>query len=372
MKKTERLLALDVFRGMTIAFMILVNTPGTWNHVFPPLLHASWHGCTPTDLVFPFFLFIVGVSMYFSFAKYDYQLSSESTKKILRRTALIFLIGLALNWFPFYHKNIADLRIMGVLQRIALAYGIGAFLCLLVPKKRLLLTGAGILLGYWALLYFGGGDAPYEKETNFARVVDIAVFGKNHVWTGFGFPFDPEGLVSTIPAVVTVLLGFLAGDLIKNNQNRNIVVKNLLMYGAIGIFIGLAWGLVFPINKALWTSPYVLYTAGIGAIVLGICIEVLDIRKNRGWEQPFVVFGMNPLIIYALSGVIVKVLLYIFRWKNEAGEIVTGYGWAFDNVFAAILPNHLKVASLLFALSVVAICWLFGWLLYRKNIFIKV
>ncbi len=369
--QNNRLLALDVFRGMTIAFMILVNTPGSWSHVYAPLLHAKWDGATPTDLVFPFFLFIVGVSMFFSFSKFNQQLDTRLTMKILKRVVLIFVIGLALNYFPFYNRTIENLRIMGVLQRIALAYGIGVFICILVPANQLLRAGVLILVGYWLVLIFFGGEQPFSLEDNFARIVDLKVFGENHVYKGFGIPFDPEGLFSTIPSAVTVIFGYLTGKLIQTSSEKNLLVKNLLIIGSLAIFVGLFWDQYFPINKPLWTSSYVLYTGGIACIVLGILIELIDIRGYTNWTQPFVVFGMNPMIIYVLSGVLVKVMIGIVKWETETGSNNL-YSWLYQDVLAAVLPNQLKFASFLFAVLIVSFCWLFGWVLYKRKVFIKV
>ncbi len=369
--QNNRLLALDVFRGMTIAFMILVNTPGSWSHVYAPLLHAKWDGATPTDLVFPFFLFIVGVSMFFSFSKFNQALDNKLVIKILKRTFLIFIIGLALNYFPFYGRSIEKLRIMGVLQRIALAYGIGAFICILVPAKNLWRAGILILVAYWLGMLFLGGEQPFSLEENFARLVDLKVFGENHVYKGFGIPFDPEGLFSTIPAAVTVIFGYLIGKLIQHSTDKNMLVKNLLLIGALSIFVGLFWDMYFPINKPIWTSSYVIYTGGIACIVIGILIELIDIRGYTNLTKPFVVFGMNPLIIYVLSGVLVKVMISIVKWETETGA-TNMYSWLYQDVLAAMLPNQLKFASFLFALLIVTICWLFGYFLYKRKIFIKV
>lgn len=367
----NRLLSLDVFRGMTIAFMILVNTPGTWSHVYPPLLHAKWHGATPTDMVFPFFLFIVGITLYLSSSKFSHQLSGAASKKILRRSLLIFLIGLTLNWFPFT-RELQNLRIMGVLQRIALAYGIGAFICLGLPLKHLWKAGALLLVGYWVLmLAFGGGD-PYSLENNLGLKVDLFLLGKSHLYGGFGIKFDPEGLFSTLPAVGTVIFGYYIGALIKQAQDTGQLVKNLLLVGVLGIFSGLVWDLYFPINKALWTSSYVLYAGGIASCFLGVLIELIDIRGVKNWCKPFQVFGLNPLIIYVLSGLLVKVMLFLVKWEDAAGKTRNAYSWLYNDVFAVILPNQLKLASLLFALSIVGFCWLVGYGLYRKKIVIKV
>ena len=365
-----RLLALDVFRGATIALMILVNTPGSWSAVFAPFLHAPWHGCTLTDLVFPNFLFIVGVSLYFSLSKYDYRVSGAAFGKIAKRTALIFLVGVLLNWFPFFHQNIAELRIHGVLQRIALAYGLAATLVLLVPRKRWPLTIAALLLLYWAVLYFGGGADPYGKEDNLKRLVDLATVGPDHMYGGFGLPFDPEGLLGMISGAATALIGAYVGCLIRSRPERTDLVKDMLLIGLGLILAGRIWDNFFPINKPLWTSSYVCYAGGIATCVLAVCIELIDARGHRRWTRPFVQFGTNPLAVYVFSGVLVKLAIHVFRWENAAGESVNLYGWLWKNVYSAAIPFP-KVASLMFALSVVFVCWLLAAWLYRRKVFIK-
>ena len=366
----SRLRSLDVFRGLTIALMILVNTPGSWSAVFAPFLHAPWHGCTLTDLVFPNFLFIVGVSLYFSLGKYHFQFSGAAFGKIAKRTALIFLVGLLLNWFPFFHKNIAELRIHGVLQRIALSYGLAATLVLLVPRRRWPLTIGGLLLSYWALLYFGGGAEPYGKEDNLKRLVDLATVGPAHMYGGFGLPFDPEGLIGMISGAATALLGACVGGLIRDRPQRRNLVKDMLLIGLGLIVVGVVWDNFFPINKPLWTSSYVCYAGGIATCVLAICIELIDERGYHRWTKPFVQFGTNPLAVYVFSGLIVKLAIYVFRWENAAGEPLNLYGWLWEHVYAVAIPFP-KVASLAFALSIVFVCWLLAVVLYRRQIFIK-
>lgn len=368
---SQRLLALDVFRGLTIAGMILVNTPGSWSAVYSPLLHAEWHGVTPTDLVFPNFLFIVGVSVFFAFRKFDHQLTGEAVRKILVRTLLIFVVGLALNWFPFYYQSISELRIMGVLQRIALAYGLGALLALALNRRQRWMAAAGILLGYWALMYYGGrGDDPLSLENNLAGIVDRAIFGESHVYGGFGMPFDPEGLVSTIPSVVTVLLGYQIGELIYKQRERNTLVKDMMILGAIGVFLGLFWDLAFPINKALWTSSYVLYAGGIAAMVLAICIDFIDLRGWKGWTKPFQVFGLNPLFAYVLSMVLAKLAGRVFRWETADGDTTNLHAFLYSEVFQPIFRDP-YLASFAFGISFVVLCWAATYLLYRRNIVIK-
>ncbi|WP_457652626.1 acyltransferase family protein [Rhodocaloribacter sp.] len=366
----RRFVALDAFRGLTIAGMILVNTPGSWSYVYAPLRHSEWHGATPTDLVFPFFLFIVGVAMWFSFAKYDHRPTPAALRKTARRVVIIFAIGmLVLNGFP-YVRDYSTLRIMGVLQRIALAYGLGALLCLYLKPRQLVVAAAGILVGYWLLLWGFGGADPYGLETNLPRRVDLFVFGENHVYKGFGVPFDPEGLLSTLPAAVTVVLGYLTGRLIRSEARLEDAVLKMLLAGTALIFGGMVWDLAFPINKPLWTSSYVLYTGGIAMVCLAWFVWLIDVKGYKAWTQPLRVYGMNPLFVYVLSIFWVLVLIYWVRIPTGGGETTSGYGWLYRNVFAALAgPMN---GSLLFALAHVVFFWFVAWVLYRKRIFIKI
>ncbi len=369
MEKTKRYLALDVLRGITIAAMILVNNPGSWSHIYAPLEHSKWHGCTPTDLVFPFFLFMVGVSMFFSFSKYGGTLNKDSFFRLLKRTFLIFAIGLFLNSFPQWSKDFSALRVMGVLQRIAIVYGLASIIVLSVNKKWLPFISAGILLIYWVILFYFGSGEPYSLEGNATIPFDKMILGEKHMYHGFGIPFDPEGLLSTIPSIVTALLGYMAGGLIRKNENTGIPVK-LLIWGATGIVSGWIWGLFFPVNKPLWTSSYVLYSAGWASSVLGILIWIIDVKSYKKWASFFVVFGMNPLFIFTLSILWAITLIRLVRFNDGSGESTNGYSWLYHHVFEP-LAGPLN-GSLLFALAHVFFFWVIGWLLYRKKIFIKV
>jgi len=362
--KSARLMSLDVFRGMTVVFMIIVNTPGTWSHVYAPLRHASWHGCTPTDLVFPSFLFISGVAMWYSLRKFNFEFSGPALFRIIRRVALIFAVGLFLNIFPRFIRDYDTLRIMGVLQRIALAWGLGAVLVLLLKKNYIWIATAVILVGYWALMYFLGGSDPYSLEGNFARTVDLAVIGENHLYKGFGIPFDPEGLLSTLPATATVLLGFMAGGLITSKGNSWKTVGWLTFVGALLIGAGLLWGEYFPINKPIWTSSYVLYAGGIGMVVLALLFMIVDIWNLRGWTGFFNTFGTNALFTYVLAGMLTKTLLII-----KIGE-VSLYNWIFTHVCSPLFQEQ-KLASLLFPILLVTVIWALGYILYRKKIIIR-
>ena len=355
--------SLDVFRGITIALMILVNTPGSWANIYSPLAHADWHGYTPTDLVFPFFLFAIGLSMTFSFQKYEQREQMAFYLKTTRRALLIFLIGMALTAFPFYNKEFSELRILGVLPRIALAYYLAALVIHNFGNIRQLLWVSVItLVAYWfALLVFGGSD-PFGLSTNLPRKIDLFILGEAHMWHGKGMAFDPEGLLSTLPAMVTVISGYLFGLLVRKYKAMDLVARVLLLGNAL-IIVGYTWGLVFPINKSLWTSSYVLVSSGIAAVVLGILIYLIDVKNWRQWSKPFEVFGMNPLIIYVLSILWVKTY---FQFHVGEQNI---YGWLYSTVFEPI--GNPTFGSLLFALFHVFGCWLIAYILYKRKIYIK-
>ena len=365
-KNTNRLLSLDIFRGITVAFMIIVNTPGSYDYAYAPLLHAKWHGCTPTDLVFPFFLFIVGISTFFSLQKYGGEINVESTIRILRRTILIFALGVLLNIFPYFISDYSTLRIMGVLQRIALAYGIGAVICLLVRRNFLWIAVSVLLLGYWALLALAGGADPYALETNFALKVDLAVLGANHLYHGFGIPFDPEGLLSTIPSAATVIIGYFIGGMIKSEKyHGGRVIVKLVLLGASALGLGILWGIVFPINKALWTSSYVLYTAGLGMLVFALIYFLSDVLKFQRWGIFFTILGTNAVFAYTLASAWAKTMEAIALKGNN----LTFYEWLFHKVFAPFAGN--MNGSLLFAIAQLLLVWSITFILYRKKIFIK-
>jgi predicted acyltransferase len=367
-KKSERLVSLDIFRGMTVAFMIIVNTPGSWKYVYPPLRHAEWHGCTPTDLVFPFFLFIVGVSTWYSLEKYGNEINGGSIIRILRRTIAIYALGLLLAIFPYFGRDYSTLRLVGVLPRIALAYGIGSFLCLILKREHIWIALAVILLAYWGLLRFLGGPDPYSLEGNFARQVDLAVFGPGHIYKGFGIPFDPEGLLSTLPAVGTVLIGYFTGGLTGKGKAEAKTVLKLVLIGAAGVGAGLLWNLVFPINKPLWTSSYVLYAGGIAMLVLAVIYLIADVWKLQMWGSFFLVFGTNALFSFFLAGIWTKTMLYLVKIPS-GDEKITLYNWIYQKLCVPVAGD--LPGSLMFAIIQVLIIWAFALLLYRKKIFIR-
>ena len=270
--------ALDAMRGLTIALMILVNTPVSWSHVYAPLLHADWHGCTPTDVIFPFFMFIIGSAMFFSFKKTNSAANASQVLRLVKRGAIIFAIGLALNIYPFT-TNIENLRILGVLQRIGIAYILASICVLFLNRRGVLTLSVIILVAYWLLLLSVGAENAYTLEHNLVRAVDIAVLGESHLWQGKGLAFDPEGLISTLPAVVSVLFGFEVTRLLTSTSCQWASIKRLLVIGVVAVVIGQLTSMVMPINKSLWTSSFVIYTSGIACIVLAFFVWLCDIVK---------------------------------------------------------------------------------------------
>ncbi len=363
----NRYLAIDFFRGLTIAFMIIVNTPGSWGNTYAPLEHANWHGCTPTDLVFPSFMFIIGVSMWFSFGKYDHKWSAALGWKILRRTALLFLIGLLLNKFPIYWRDWDHWRIFGVPQRLALGYGLASLLVLTLPRKVLIWVSVGILLAYWAILNQFGfpGMDPYSLEGNAVLRIDRWLLGDSHLYHGERIGFDPEGLLSTLPAVVTVILGWLSGELMAyRSKQKDLLMRDLLVFGLLCGFVGLGWDLFFPINKKLWTSSYVLYAGGISMVLLAASIWLIDVRGWRNGTGFFLAFGANSLFAYVLSEVLIITFTNI-RW----GEDMDLQSWIYTTVFEPI--EGAEFSSFLFAIAYLLLCWLICRWLYVRRIYIR-
>uniref|UniRef100_UPI0035946E0F acyltransferase family protein n=1 Tax=Aquiflexum sp. TaxID=1872584 RepID=UPI0035946E0F len=314
----ERYLALDVLRGLTIALMIVVNTPGSWSHLYAPFAHADWHGFTITDLVFPTFLFVVGNAMSFSMRKMEKMDQGVFLKKVFKRTAIIFLIGWGLNAFPFFEYNETggivminwwNVRLLGVLQRIALCYMMASLILYYLGKRGAILFSVITLLGYWGILYFfGDQEDPYSLTGNAVLKLDLWLIGAKNLYGGEGIPFEPEGILSTFPSVVNVIAGYFAGKFIQQMGNTNKTVKALFVSGLILIVVCLLWDNLFPINKKIWTSPYVLLTVGLDLFLIGFLIMVIEVWKKRNWTYPFEVFGRNPLILYVLSGIVISVM----------------------------------------------------------------
>ena len=360
----NRILSIDIFRGITIAFMIIVNSPGSWSYVYAPLRHAEWHGCTPTDLVFPFFIFAVGLSMAFSMSNIQKKTNSQWLSKILKRTFLIFLVGFLLNWFPFYHKNVLDVRFFGVLQRIALSYSIAAILILFIQKQRHLIATVILgLVGYTALMKWGGD---FTLEGNLGRKIDSFLLPDNNIYGGFGVKFDPEGLLGSIPSAMHVIIGFLIGKLlIDNRENPKQFIIPGLTIGALLVVLGyFALTITAPINKPLWTHSYVAYTAGIACIVLTGLVYVIDVMHFKKWSTPFNILGKNALFSYVLSIVIVKILLYVIKYDGG-----NGYSYLYSEIFQPMLGNH--PGSLGFALLMLSLVFVGAYILFKKNIIVK-
>jgi predicted acyltransferase len=378
---TARMLSLDAFRGMTVAGMILVNNPGTWSAIYSPLEHAAWHGWTPTDLVFPFFLFIVGVSITLALGRRAESAGSKRDLyvKIVRRAFIIFGLGLFLAAFPFYNFttntfiDLSTLRIPGVLQRIAVCYLFASVIFLNTDWRKQIYVAAGLLLAYWALMAlvpvqgFGPGLLD-SKEGNLAAYVDRAVIGVNHIWRQAKV-YDPEGILSTLPAIATTLCGVLTGHLLRSRRTAAEKAAAMFVAGAAGIVAGWAWNFWFPVNKALWTSSYVLLTAGMALELLACCFWLIDMKGYRAWAKPFVVFGSNALAVFFLTGLFAK-LLGLIKLSGADGKDVALQTVIYRNLFATwAAPVN---ASLAFALCFVLLWLGLMWILYRRGIFIKV
>lgn len=380
----QRYYSLDVFRGATVALMILVNNPGSWSHIFAPLEHAKWHGCTPTDLVFPFFLFAVGNAMSFVMPRWETAGSAKVVGKILKRTLLIIAIGLFLNWAPFVKwqgdeivpRTFDTLRFFGVLQRIALAYCFAALIVYFF-KARAFSVGLAILLLYWALcLWLGTPGDPYSLEGFWGTHLDKRVLGENHMYHGEGVAFDPEGIASTIAAIVQVIFGYYVGKYIQEKGKNFEMLSNLFVAGCVLVFTGFCWDLVFPINKKIWTSSYVCYTTGLALMVLGVMIYLIEFREYRGaWSRFFVVFGKNPLFIFVLSGFLPRVQ-GLLRWVDHTDAsgkpvYITPFAWFYEHICKP-LSSKLEVGSLVYAIGMIIFYWLIVYLLDRKKIYIRV
>jgi predicted acyltransferase len=370
----QRYLALDVFRGMTICFMIIVNSPGDWDIAYAPLLHAGWHGFTPTDLVFPSFLFAVGNAMAFVMHRYESQASSVFWSKTLKRTLIIFIIGYLMYWFPFFQeaqnggielKPIASTRIFGVLQRIALCYLIASVVIHYGSKKFAVWFSAFALFSYWIIMrLYGDPNDPYSLVGNAALRLDVFVLGDAHLYHGEGIAFDPEGILSTLPALVNVIGGYLAGDFIRKHGNSYETIAKIMLSGAALMLLALTWDMAFPINKKLWTSSFVILTIGLDLLILSALIYAIEIRKRKRWTSFFTVFGKNPLFIYLLSEILLITLYLIPTGDSNLQK------WIARDLLGSIAsPIN---ASLLFALLFMLLNWAVGYMLDKKKIYIKV
>jgi len=393
----QRYYSLDVFRGATVALMIMVNNPGSWEHIYTPLDHSPWHGCTPTDLVFPFFLFAVGNAMSFVMPRLEQAGTSAFLIKVFKRAFLIFLIGLLLNWSPFIGWNNGhivakpwtNVRIMGVLQRISLAYLFGSLIVYFFKTKGAFVISGIILLLYWWVCYWLGapGD-PYSLAGYFGTQVDINLFGVSHVYKGEHVPFDPEGLASTATAVVQVIFGYMVGQYIQQKGKTYEMLANLFVAACMLLFAGYCWDMVFPINKKIWTSSFVLYTTGLAILCICLLIYLIEFKEAKGkWSKFFDVFGKNPLFIFVLSGFLPRLLrlIKIPEGLNEEGkmEYSSPFDWFYEHVcnnvvdfFHRIVYHDgvadPRVGSLLYALCLIVFYWSIVYVLDKKKIYIRV
>jgi predicted acyltransferase len=420
----QRYYSLDVFRGATVCLMILVNNPGSWSHIYSPLEHAPWHGLTPTDLVFPFFLFAVGNAMAFVMPRPRAGGDTAFWKKVVKRSLLIFAIGLFLNWWPFSRwqgdelvangwtwvnssGKLVGIRILGVLQRIALCYFFGSILVYYLKVRGAFLAGLILLLLYWLLCVMGNPVDPYSLQGWFGTNIDMAILHDQHMYHGEGLAFDPEGIMSTIPSIVQVIFGYIVGDyIIKRGQavpvaaativddNAAVVVteeqqlkenKNRVLYQTLtGLFVaamafllaGYVWSLNFPVNKKIWTSSYVLVTTGMAIAILATMIYAIEIKNVRNWVTRFFdVFGKNALFVFALSAFLPKGLRLIRlpNGTNAKGEplYVSPWNWLYEKVYQYI-PGAPEIGSLAFALTVIFFMWAICYWLHKKRIYIKV
>jgi predicted acyltransferase len=388
-QRPQRLLALDILRGITIAGMLLVNNPGTWSDIYAPLRHAEWNGLTPTDLVFPFFMFIMGVSTYFSLRKYNFKLSAAAALKIVRRTVVIFAIGMAIAWLARFLRalsggeatlwqainNFDAMRALGVMQRLALCYGFGSIIALLFKGKSLKWVVAIILAIYAFLLWIGNG---YEfSNNNIVSIVDHSVFGAKHMYSDtvgdVTLDFDPEGLLSTLPAIAHMLIGYICGSIIfaaKDNKTR---INKLFIIGTSLSFVGFLFAYGMPINKKIWSPTFVITTCGLAASLLALLIWIIDIKGYKTWCRFFEAFGINPLFMYVLGSVLSLFLSFIkVPYYLAADGCISLHGWIFEVCCMPLAAYNITLASLFYAILFVCINWCFGYILYKNKIYIKI
>jgi predicted acyltransferase len=376
---SKRLMSLDAFRGATIAGMILVNNPGSWSIIYPQLRHATWHGWTFTDWIFPFFLWIVGVAMTFSFAR---RVEEGGDKKalfghVVRRAAIIFGLGLFLTAFPFgllgHNFSLSTIRIPGVLQRIAICYLIGSAIFLTTSLRGQVLWILGLLASYWLMIHLipvpGYGAGLLEPTGNLCWYVDSNLLS-GHTWTGAPAPgFDPEGIVSTLPAIATTLFGVLTGHWLRSGRSGEEKTAWMFVAGNVLLLLGAILDIWLPINKNLWTSSYSVFMAGWALVCLAVFYWLIDVKGYTRWATPFVIYGMNAIAVFVLSGLVGK-LLYLVKFTMADGTVVTLKTVIYQNIFEPI-ASPLN-ASLLFAICFVLLMYAVAWFMWKKKWFLKV
>ncbi|MBD2629124.1 acyltransferase family protein [Trichormus variabilis] len=375
-----RLTSLDVFRGITIAGMILVNMVGVADDKYSLLDHAEWNGCTPTDLVFPFFLFIVGVAMTFSLSKYtaDNKPTKAVYLRILRRAVILFILGLLLNGFwnkGVWTFDLSSIRLMGVLQRISLSYLFASLIVLKLPRKSQWILAGVLLIGYWLTMMYipvpEYGAGVLTRGGNFGAFIDRLIIPKAHLYKGDGFNFmgDPEGLFSTLPAIVSVLAGYFTGEWIKDKKQANSQTSmDLVLFGLCCLVIAIIWDVAFPINKKLWTSSYVVFTAGWALMLLAACYELIEVRVIKRWSKPFEIMGLNAIALFVASVLLIKITAKTQLGTGETA--VSIYNWIYQNIFASWAGNF--NGSFLFGVVTVLFWYGVAVLMYQKRWFIKV
>lgn len=374
----QRFLSLDIFRGMTVCFMIIVNSKGFGATAYAPLLHADWHGFTPTDLVFPSFLFAVGNALSFADKKFTQWDTKTFFLKISKRSLIIYLLGFLMYWFPFFKYDdvgeirafpFAETRFLGVLQRIAICYFLASIVVRYFTFRGSLYLSLGILIGYWGLLHGFAPipDAPFDLQDNLVLRIDQYILGKAHMYHKYGTYFDPEGILSTFPALVNVLVGYYAGKYLQEGGQVRKKLVTLLFIGLALTLLSLLWNQSFPINKKLWTSSFVCLTAGLSLMIMAIMVYFVEdgSKKHNALSSFFLVFGRNPLFIYLLSEI-----LYISTKVIRVGDNLPFYEWVNLNYYQKVAPG--AFGSLLFALSIMFFCWLIGYILDRNKVYVKV
>ncbi|MEJ7588730.1 MAG: DUF5009 domain-containing protein [Ferruginibacter sp.] len=390
----QRFYSLDVFRGATVALMILVNNPGSWSDIYPPLQHAAWHGVTPTDLVFPFFLFAVGNAMAFVLPRLEAAGEGVFWKKIGRRTLLIILIGILLNWFPFIKwenghlaakpwafvtaaGNIGGVRIFGVLQRIALCYFFASVIAHYCKQQGAFIVSSFLLLSYWFVCVAANPPDPFSLAGWFGTTTDLALAGEAHIYKGEGVSFDPEGLMSIPGAIVQVIFGWLGGSYIVQKGKTPEMLNGLFIAACALMFTGYCWDMVFPINKKIWTSSYTVYTTGLALLILAVMIYAIEFKNMKGmWSRFFDVVGKNAVFIFVLSGALPRLLSLVRipggTLEDGKQQYLSPFSWFYEHVCKPALPSQPAAGSLIYALCFITLMWFFAWLLDKKKIYIRV